>query len=417
MFLVFAVEVPASGAEQFEFGTGGDEAFDGVKHLDEVRPVRCNKACAEPDSAVLVLVADLRGGHLEAPFQLGDKRPHEGAFLLQAVHIAEEDVEFDPPDPHSPIINRQTGERLNSALTEPSRTVARWGQRRRAVDEEDRTDKISEAASEGADAVGGAVDGARESTAVRAVARAGFIAVGAIHLLIGVIALRIALGESGQADQSGAVGQMAATPVGGVLLWAGLIACGALALYMASDAVMGWSGSRTSKKLEKRIRAAGQAVVFAVSAVTFGSFAVGHPSNSSEKSRTVSAGLMSNPAGTVLLVVIGAALIGAAVTYGVLGITRKYEKNLRGHPHGALGTTFTVLGVVGYCAKGVALGAVGLLILVATFAHDPSQQGGLDAALKAFRAQPFGVVVLAGVGVGLIAYGIFSLFRSRYQRL
>lgn len=280
----------------------------------------------------------------------------------------------------------------------------------------DHTNKDGNAGSRGPDSVEGAVDDAKDSHTVRVVARAGFVALGLIHLLIGIIALGIALGASGQADQSGAVGQLAATPGGVVLLWAGLVACGALALYMASDAVMGWSGG-SSKPWMNRLKAAGQAIVFAVVAVTFGSFALSRPSSSSEKSRSASADLMSSTPGTVLLVIIGMALLAAAGTYVFMGITRRYEKNLRGKPPGALGDAFTVLGVVGYCAKGVALGAVGLLILMATAAHDPSQQGGLDSALKAFLKQPFGGWVLGFVSIGLMAYGIYSLFRSRYQRL
>ncbi|MFH5879720.1 DUF1206 domain-containing protein [Arthrobacter sp. NA-172] len=281
---------------------------------------------------------------------------------------------------------------------------------------DDHTNKAGNAVSRGADSVGDAVDDARDSRTVRVVARAGWVALGLIHLLIGFIALGIALGTSGQADESGAVAQLAATPGGVVLLWAGLLACSALALYMASDAVMGWSGG-SSKPWMNRLKAAGQAIVFAVVAVTFGGFAFSRPSSSSDKSRSTSADLMSSTPGTVLLVIIGVALLAAAGTYVFMGITRKYEKNLRGKPSGALGDAFTVLGVVGYCAKGVALGAVGLLILIATASHDPSQQGGLDSALKAFLKQPFGGWVLGFVSLGLMAYGIYSLFRSRYQRL
>src|SRR5213595_727562 len=122
------------------------------------------------------------------------------------------------------------------------------------VGDREHADGGGEAASRGADSVEGAVEEARESRTVRVVARAGFVAVGLVHFLIGVIALRLALGQSGQADQSGAVAQVAGTPGGVVLLWAGLIACAALALYMASDAIMGWSGSRESKKVEKRLK-------------------------------------------------------------------------------------------------------------------------------------------------------------------
>lgn len=406
------MEVPASGTQQLQFRAGGNKAFDGVEHLHEVRPVRGHRRCTNEGSSMLVQVPGLGRRDLEAPLQLGDERTHEGAFLLQAEYLAEEDVELDPSDPHAPMV---------STSRPPSLPEAHGGKikagRRRSVGKDDDANKAGNAVSRGADSVGDAVHEAKDSPAVRAVARAGFVAIGLIHLLIGVIALRIAFGESGQADKSGAVAQMAATPGGVVLLWACLVACGVLALYMASDAVMGWSGRKAPKKLQKRLKAAGQAVVFAAAAVTFGSFAVGRPSSSSEKSRTISADLMSSTPGTVLLVIVGAALLAAAGTYIFLGITRRYEKNLRERPSGVPGDAFTVLGVFGYCAKGVALGAVGLLILIATMAHDPSQQGGLDAALKAFLKQPFGGWVLAGVGLGLVAYGIFSLLRSRYQRL
>jgi hypothetical protein len=409
---VFAVEVPASGAEELQFGARGDEALDGVEDLHEMSPVCCHGACADEHTAILVQVPGLGGGDLETPFQLGDHRAHEGTFLLQAVYLAEEDVELDPRDPHAPIV---------SSSRAPSRFGAHGGKiradQRSSMGTDDHTNNAGNAVSRGADSVGDAVDDAKDSRTVRVVARAGFVALGLIHLLIGSIALGIALGSSGQADQSGAVGQMAGTPGGIVLLWAGLVACGVLALYMASDAVMGWSGGGSSKPWMNRLKAAGQTIVFAVAAVTFGSFALSHPSSSSEKSRSTSADLMSSTPGTVLLVIIGVALLAAAGTYVFLGITRKYEKNLRGKPSGLLGDAFTVLGVVGYCAKGVALGAVGLLILIATAAHDPSQQGGLDSALKAFLKQPFGAWVLVFVSLGLMAYGIFSLFRSRYQRI
>lgn len=44
-------------------------------------------------------------------------------------------------------------------------------------------------------------------------ARAGFVVSGLVHLLIGAIALRIALGSGGEADQSGALRSIASAPV------------------------------------------------------------------------------------------------------------------------------------------------------------------------------------------------------------
>ena len=48
---------------------------------------------------------------------------------------------------------------------------------------------------------------------------------------------------------------------------------------------------------------------------------------------------------------------------------------------------------------------------------DPNQPTGLDAALKALRDQPLGVVLLLVVAAGLAAYGLYSFARARYSRM
>ena len=50
-------------------------------------------------------------------------------------------------------------------------------------------------------------------------ARAGYVVSGLLHLAIGYLAIRIALGGGGSADQSGALAAVAAKPGGIVALW------------------------------------------------------------------------------------------------------------------------------------------------------------------------------------------------------
>jgi hypothetical protein len=80
-------------------------------------------------------------------------------------------------------------------------------------------------------------------------------------------------------------------------------------------------------------------------------------------------------------------------------------------------TAVTVLGVVGYVAKGLALVAVGVLFAVAAVTFDPSKAKGLDGALKALAHLPFGTVILVAVGIGVIAYGVYLGARARLARL
>ena len=74
-------------------------------------------------------------------------------------------------------------------------------------------------------------------------------------------------------------------------------------------------------------------------------------------------------------------------------------------------------GVVGYIAKGIAIGVTGILFIVAAFTHDPETAGGLDAALHSLAELPFGPVILWIVGLGLILYGLFCFARARYAKM
>jgi hypothetical protein len=72
-----------------------------------------------------------------------------------------------------------------------------------------------------------AVEDASNSRALVIAARVGFAVSGLLHLLVGFVAIQLALGQAGQAgpaDQAGAVAQLAAQPQGLLLLWAGFAA-------------------------------------------------------------------------------------------------------------------------------------------------------------------------------------------------
>ena len=99
-----------------------------------------------------------------------------------------------------------------------------------------------------------------------------------------------------------------------------------------------------------------------------------------------------------------------------MGVMRSFQKKMT-IPSGALGTFVTTLGVVGYIAKGIALAIVGVLLVVAAVTSDASQAGGLDDAFDTLRGLFLGPLLVALVGVGFIAYGLFLFFRARYARL
>ena len=262
-----------------------------------------------------------------------------------------------------------------------------------------------------------AADDATDSRGFVLAARAGYVAAGLLHVMIGVIALRVATGGSGSADQSGAVAALAGSPGGTVLLWACFLGCAALAVFLFSEIFFGATQRSDRDRLKHRVKMGGQAVVYGAIGAVFGTYALGGTSDSSGSTQSLSARLMAHPAGTVLLIVVGLGLVVAGAFFVHRGVTRSFRENLKSLPPGTAGRAVMWLGTAGYAAKGVALAVLGVLVVVATVRSDPEQSSGLDGALKALQEQPFGAWILGAVALGLICYGVFMVVRARYQRM
>ncbi|MCU1557639.1 MAG: rane protein [Microbacteriaceae bacterium] len=256
---------------------------------------------------------------------------------------------------------------------------------------------------------------ATESKPLRALARTGFAVNGLMHAVIGLVAIRIATGSGGEADQSGAFAQIAKAPGGPVILWTIVIGMVALGVWLILEAFL-IPGADPKRKWAHRIGGIAKGLVYLALGVTAFSFARGGSTNSVSTSKTFSATLLSAPGGVILLLVLGLAIVAVGGYFLVKGATRKFRQDIR-VLSGAAGKAIVVLGVVGYIAKGVALCMVGLLIVIGALAAKPSESKGLDGALRTFAALPFGSWILSAIGVGLIAYGLYSFARARLVRL
>ena len=256
---------------------------------------------------------------------------------------------------------------------------------------------------------------AQDSTVFRALARIGYVVLGVLHIIIGAIAITIAVGGSGEADQSGAVEQVSRAPGGPLLLWVIAIALLALGAWQTAEAFLDWDAD-ARKRWGQRAKHLGTAAAYFAIAVTATVVALGGQSDSSETTQSFSAQLLAAPGGVVLLVLVGLVVAGVGVGFIVSGIRRRFVEQLA-LPPGTLGRSIRILGTVGYIAKGIAVAIVGVLFVVAAVTHDPEKAGGLDAALKSLTTLPFGQVILWLVGVGLAIYGVYCFARARYGRM
>jgi hypothetical protein len=261
-----------------------------------------------------------------------------------------------------------------------------------------------------------AASAAQSSRAFQMAARAGYVVLGLVHIIIGAIAISVAVGAGGgEADQGGAMEQISRVPFGVVVLWLIVLGLYALGVWQIAEAFLERDPD-TKKKWGRRVKYVGTAVAYLAIGTTALIYALGGQSDSSQSSTTMAADLLAAPGGIIVVVLIGLVVLGVGVAFIVRGIKRSFEKHLS-LPAGKVGDGIRTLGTVGYVAKGIAVAVVGVLFVVAAITHDPEKAGGLDAALKSLAALPFGQVILWLIGAGLIVYGVYCFARARYARL
>jgi hypothetical protein len=242
----------------------------------------------------------------------------------------------------------------------------------------------------------------------------GLVSYGLVHLVLAWLAGKVAIGGGGDASSQGAMKQLARQPLGVVLLWVMAVGLLSLVLWQVLVAIVGQQVSDPKKRWRRRASSIGRAIVYLGLAVLAARVAIGSGGSSSGGAEeTASSKLMQLPAGRFLVAAVGIGVIAAGVSQIVKGIRRKFvEQDLDGSASRRVG----YLGSVGWIAKGVALGAIGALFLVAGVTYDAKKAGGMDQALTAIRDQPFGPYLLLAVAAGLAAFGVYCFFWARHPK-
>jgi Domain of Unknown Function (DUF1206) len=248
-------------------------------------------------------------------------------------------------------------------------------------------------------------------------ARTGYVVSGLLHLAVGYLAIRVALGAGGDADTSGALAEVAAKRGGGIALWVAAFAFLAMALWRLAETALGRStdpkAQRALLEASDRAKALGLAgVYFALAYSTFG-FATGAGESAAQQNAGMSARLMQTGAGTFALIVAGIIIVVVGGYHIYKGVTQNFLGDLKGTSSALVRR----LGTVGYVAKGLAIVGTGIVIVVAATRSEPSKATGLDGALKTLGAQPFGSALLIAAALGIGTYGLYSFAMARYTKM
>jgi hypothetical protein len=249
--------------------------------------------------------------------------------------------------------------------------------------------------------------------------RIGYAAKGLIYLLIGTLALRLALGDGGRlTDSSGALQTIVQQPFG---MWMiGAIAIGVLAYA-------GWEITQAIADTKHKGSGAGGLMdrgLSIIKGVVYGTIGVealrmvigarGSSRNADDYARQA----MEFPMGGMLLILIGAGIAIYGINQLSMAWKSRFDSDLNQQQLRSEGAGWVLtVGRWGIGARGVILVLVGIALARAGFAERPSEAQGMTEAMWTLFSQPYGQWLLAAVAAGLTCFGVFQLLHARYARL
>jgi hypothetical protein len=254
-----------------------------------------------------------------------------------------------------------------------------------------------------------------------ALARTGLAAKGLSFGLVGALAIKLAIGDGGQAtSRQGALQSLAHHSFGRAVLIALAVGFAAYALWRFIQA---WaeqpSGEDGAAKVwAKRIGYIGRGLIYA--GLTYSTLKILTGSNGGQsqnaKAHHSTAVVLKWPGGTWIVGVAGAVLIGVAFWNLYRGLARKFEDKWRvTHMPPAVRRWGARAGVVGHAARFVVFGLIGVFVIKAAVDYNPRDAIGLDGALQKLAHASYGPWLLGLTAAGLIAYGVFCLVDARLR--
>jgi magnesium-transporting ATPase (P-type) len=255
---------------------------------------------------------------------------------------------------------------------------------------------------------------------VSRIARFGWIAKGAVYVLMGLTAFTIGRRRPTTDDASpeGAVAQLRSTQFGTALIWALVVG---LVLYVAwrlisVALIRGTDGKKWLERAGYLFSAAFYAVL-AVTAVT----AVMKPKDTKDKNTVerLSEWMLGHPVGRWALLALGVVVIGVGVFFIVdKGLKKSFlkELDLSNTPE-AERKAITTAGTIGWISRGVATAAVGFFVAQAAWRYSANDARGFDNAFRELATHQVGSIVVLVIGLALVVYGVFCVLIVRHLDL
>ena len=248
------------------------------------------------------------------------------------------------------------------------------------------------------------------------IAQIGLTAKGFVYIAIGIMAFMAAFELGGQnandATRSGAFEWLQAT--GGKLLL-GLIAAG-LICYVFWRFIQTFS-SHNDTKVAKRITYFLSGLAYGSVAFTALKMIFNDQKSNGDQNQQLASDLMSRPLGEWLVIAAAMVFAGIGIYQLYYAWSKKYKDHLQKmNLHNDLSSILLRMGKIGYVARGFVWLLIAFLFTRAAIYNNSSEAGDTGKAFRFIEGEFMGSYMLGAIGLGLLAYGIFSITRARYEK-
>ena len=255
-------------------------------------------------------------------------------------------------------------------------------------------------------------------------ARSGLVAKGVSYGLVGVLAIKLALGDGGKAtSRQGALQTLAHHTFGKFVLVLLAFGLAGYAVWRFVEAVVerdeDADGKGRLKTWGKRAGYVGRGLIYTgltISAVKILLTGSGGGESQDEKAHHTAAAVFGWPGGRWLVGAAGIVIVGVGLWNLYRGISQKFMDKWRaGSMSNVQRTWGGRAGLVGHVARAVVFGLIGIFVTRAAIEYNPTDAVGLDGALKKLAEASYGPYLLGVTAAGLVCYALYCLVDARHR--
>lgn len=259
------------------------------------------------------------------------------------------------------------------------------------------------------------------STGLVWLARSGYAARGVVYLIVGAFAFMAGIGNGDTVGTEGAIQQLLGQPFGEILLWILVVGLVAYAAWRLTQAITDPEGHGTDAKgLLIRAGLIGSAIAYSLLTLfTLGllgsSIGESTGGGGGASNGDFLSGILGWKFSNYLVYAVALVPLGVGIAHIIKGWKAKFEKYF--YASEEVMRWVRPISRAGLIARGVAFLIVAGMLFSGGRRYEPTDPPGLEDALNALQSLPFGAFWLSLVGLGLVAFALYSVSEAIWRRI